>query len=127
MWVGIIALAGLDAETGVIMLLYLELAHEKWNNEGGLASVKDLRDSIMFGAAKRIRPKIMTADVILAGLIPVMFSHGAGSDVMKRIAAPMVGGVVTSIILELIIYPSIYMLWRQREVRKDTQEIVLEG
>ncbi len=127
MWVGIIALAGLDAETGVIMLLYLELAHEKWNNECGLASVKDLRDSIMYGAAKRIRPKIMTADVILAGLIPVMFSHGAGSDVMKRIAAPMVGGVVTSIILELIIYPSIYMLWRQREVRKDTQETVLEG
>jgi Cu(I)/Ag(I) efflux system membrane protein CusA/SilA len=117
-WVGIIALAGLDAETGVVMLLYLDLAYEKWKNEGWLASIEDLKDSIMFGAVKRIRPKIMTVGVILAGLIPVMFSHGAGSDIMKRIAAPMVGGVVTSTILELIIYPAIYMLWRGREVRR---------
>ncbi len=117
-WVGIIALAGLDAETGVVMLLYLELAHEKWKREGKLASMDDLKDSIMFGAVKRIRPKIMTVGVILAGLIPVMFSHGAGSDIMKRIAAPMVGGVVTSTVLELIIYPAIYMLWRGRELKK---------
>ncbi len=87
-WVGIIALAGLDAETGVVMLLYLELAYDKWKKEGKLASIADLKDAIMFGAVKRIRPKIMTVGVILAGLIPVMFSHGAGSDVMKRIAAP---------------------------------------
>lgn len=117
-WVGIIALAGLDAETGVVMLLYLELAHEKWKKEGGLASMDDLKDSIMFGAVKRIRPKIMTVGVILAGLIPVMFSHGAGSDIMKRIAAPMVGGVITSTVLELIIYPAIYMLWRGRELKR---------
>jgi Cu(I)/Ag(I) efflux system membrane protein CusA/SilA len=116
-WVGIIALAGLDAETGVVMLLYLELAHEKWKKEGKLISIKDLKESIMFGAVKRIRPKIMTVGVILAGLVPVMFSHGAGSDVMKRIAAPMVGGVITSTILELIIYPAIYMLWRGREFK----------
>jgi Cu(I)/Ag(I) efflux system membrane protein CusA/SilA len=113
-WVGIIALAGLDAETGVIMLLYLELAHNEWQQKGKLKSITDLKEAVMYGAVKRIRPKVMTVGVILAGLIPVMFSHGAGSDVMKRIAAPMVGGVVTSTILELIIYPAIYMLWKGR-------------
>ncbi|MCL4491343.1 MAG: CusA/CzcA family heavy metal efflux RND transporter [Nitrospirae bacterium] len=117
-WVGIIALAGLDAETGVVMLLYLELAHEKWLKEGKLNSINALKESIMYGAVKRIRPKIMTVSVILAGLIPIMFSHGAGSDVMKRIAAPMVGGVVTSTILELIIYPAIYMIWKGREFKQ---------
>ena len=116
-WVGIIALAGLDAETGVVMLLYLELAHDQWKKQGRLAGIADLKDAIMHGAVKRIRPKIMTVGVILAGLIPVMFSHGAGSDVMKRIAAPMVGGVITSTILELIIYPAIYMLWKGREFK----------
>lgn len=115
-WVGIIALAGLDAETGVVMLLYLELAYEKWKREGKLNTVNDLRDAIMYGAVKRIRPKIMTVSVILAGLVPIMFSHGTGADVMKRIAAPMVGGVITSTILELIIYPAIYMIWRGRTV-----------
>jgi Cu(I)/Ag(I) efflux system membrane protein CusA/SilA len=116
-WVGIIALAGLDAETGVVMLLYLELAYERWKREGKLKGLDDLREAIMHGAVKRIRPKIMTVSVILAGLVPIMFSHGAGADVMKRIAAPMVGGVVTSTILELVIYPAIYMLWRGREFR----------
>ena len=113
-WVGIIALAGLDAETGVIMLLYLDLAYEKWKKEGKLKTKSDLHDAIMFGAVKRIRPKIMTVSVILAGLVPIMFSHGTGADVMKRIAAPMVGGVITSTILELIIYPAIYMIWKGR-------------
>jgi len=116
-WVGIIALAGLDAETGVIMLLYLELAYEQWKKEGRLRTLRDLEDSIMHGAVKRIRPKIMTVSVILAGLIPIMFSHGTGADIMKRIAAPMIGGVVTSAILELVIYPVIYMIWRGREFR----------
>jgi Cu(I)/Ag(I) efflux system membrane protein CusA/SilA len=116
-WVGIIALAGLDAETGVIMLLYLELAYEQWKKEGRLRTLTDLEESIMHGAVKRIRPKIMTVSVILAGLIPIMFSHGTGADIMKRIAAPMIGGVVTSTILELIIYPAIYMIWRGREFR----------
>ena len=118
-WVGIIALAGLDAETGVVMLLYLDLAYEKWKKEGKMANEADLKEAVMFGAVKRIRPKIMTVSVILAGLIPIMFSHGAGSDVMKRIAAPMVGGVITSTILELIIYPAIYMIWRGRNLQKD--------
>ncbi len=117
-WVGIIALAGLDAETGVVMLLYLELAYEKWKKEGRLTGPDALKEAVMYGAVKRIRPKIMTVAVILAGLIPIMFSYGSGSDVMKRIAAPMVGGVVTSTILELIIYPAIYVLWRGWEFRK---------
>ena len=115
-WVGIIALAGLDAETGVVMLLYLDLAHEQWKKEGKLTSIQGLKDAIMHGAVKRIRPKIMTVSVILAGLIPIMFSRGAGADVMKRIAAPMVGGVVTSTILELIIYPAIFMIWKRRRL-----------
>jgi len=117
-WVGIIALAGLDAETGIIMLLYLELAHDKWKKDGKLINLEALRESIMYGAVKRIRPKMMTVAVILAGLVPIMFSHGTGADIMKRIAAPMVGGVITSTILELIIYPAIYMLWKGREFRK---------
>ncbi|KJS00256.1 MAG: cation transporter [Desulfobulbaceae bacterium BRH_c16a] len=117
-WVGIIALAGLDAETGVIMLLYLDLAYAKWKKEGRLHSIQDLKDAIMHGAVQRIRPKIMTVSVILAGLIPIMFSHGTGSDVMKRIAAPMVGGVVTSTILELLIYPAIFLIWKSRALKR---------
>jgi len=117
-WVGMIALAGLDAETGVVMLLYLDLAHEKWKREGRLKGIDDLRESVLYGAVKRIRPKIMTVSVILAGLIPIMFSTGTGADIMKRIAAPMIGGVVTSTILELVIYPVIYMIWKGREFRK---------
>ncbi|MCX7793144.1 MAG: CusA/CzcA family heavy metal efflux RND transporter [Thermodesulfovibrionales bacterium] len=119
-WVGLIALAGLDAETGVVMLLYLELAYQKWVKEGRLKTIADLRDAIMYGAVKRIRPKIMTVSVILAGLIPIMFSQGTGSDVMKRIAAPMIGGVITSTILELIIYPVIYMLIKKRALNNST-------
>ena len=117
-WVGIIALAGLDAETGVVMLLYLDLAHEEWVKRGKMRTLEDLKESIMHGAVKRIRPKIMTVSVILAGLIPIMFSNGAGADIMKRIAAPMIGGVVTSTILELIIYPVIYRIWKSRGLAK---------
>ena len=84
-----------------------------------IATAADLKEVIMYGAVKRIRPKIMTVSVILAGLIPIMFSHGTGADVMKRIAAPMVGGVITSTILELIIYPAIYMIWRSKGLAKD--------
>ena len=118
-WVGIIALAGLDAETGVVMLLYLDLAYEQWKKEGKMENLADLRESIMHGAVKRIRPKIMTVSVILAGLIPIMFSHGTGADIMKRIAAPMVGGVITSTILELLLYPAIYMIWRGWKMKKE--------
>jgi Cu/Ag efflux pump CusA len=111
--VGVIALAGLDAETGIVMLLYLDLSYNRWHQEGRISTLKDIEDSVMEGAVKRIRPKIMTVSVILAGLVPIMFSTGTGADVMKRIAAPMVGGVVTSTILELIIYPAIYVIWKE--------------
>jgi Cu(I)/Ag(I) efflux system membrane protein CusA/SilA len=116
-WVGIIALAGLDAETGVVMLLYLDMAYERWKKDGRLKAPADLREAVMDGAVKRIRPKIMTVSVILAGLLPILFSTGAGSDIMKRIAAPMIGGVVTSTILELLIYPSIFYLWKGRGLK----------
>jgi len=116
-WVGIIALAGLDAETGVVMLLYLDLAYAGWKKRGALHSAADLRDVIYHGAVKRVRPKAMTACVIIAGLTPILWSHGAGADVMKRIATPMVGGVITSTIMELAVYPAIYFIWRARELR----------
>jgi Cu(I)/Ag(I) efflux system membrane protein CusA/SilA len=115
-WVGVIALAGLDAETGVVMLLYLDLAYEEWRKNGLLASDGGLRDAIYHGAVKRVRPKAMTAAVIIAGLLPILWSHGAGADVMKRIATPMVGGVVTSTILELMVYPAIFFIWRRRSL-----------
>jgi len=115
-WVGIIALAGLDAETGVVMLLYLDLAYGDWKKAGRLHTAADLRDAIYEGAVKRVRPKAMTAAVIIAGLLPILWSHGTGADVMKRIATPMVGGVVTSTAMELIVYPAIFYLWRRRSL-----------
>ncbi|HOB98851.1 MAG TPA: efflux RND transporter permease subunit [Verrucomicrobiota bacterium] len=116
-WVGIIALAGLDAETGVVMLLYLDLAYEDWRKKGLMRNLTDLRDAIYHGAVKRVRPKAMTASVIIAGLMPIMWSHGAGADVMKRIAVPMIGGVVTSTLMELLVYPAIFYLWRARRLQ----------
>jgi Cu(I)/Ag(I) efflux system membrane protein CusA/SilA len=117
-WVGIIALAGLDAETGVVMLLYLELAYEDWRRRGALKTRADLHAAIHHGAVKRVRPKAMTACVIIGGLTPILWSHGAGADVMKRIATPMVGGVITSTIMELAVYPAIYFVWRSRALKK---------
>ncbi|HEV2393183.1 MAG TPA: efflux RND transporter permease subunit [Verrucomicrobiae bacterium] len=117
-WVGIIALAGLDAETGVVMLLYLDLAYAEWQKKGLMHNLAHLRDAIYHGAVKRVRPKAMTACVIIAGLAPILWSHGAGADVMKRIATPMVGGVVTSTIMELMVYPAIFYLWRSQELKK---------
>jgi Cu(I)/Ag(I) efflux system membrane protein CusA/SilA len=119
-WVGIIALAGVDAETGVIMLLYLEHAYEKWRSEGRMRSLGDLQEAIIEGAVKRIRPKVMTIMAILMGLLPIMWSHGAGADVMKRIAAPMIGGVVTSFLLELLVYPAIFHVWRGWGLRRSS-------
>jgi Cu(I)/Ag(I) efflux system membrane protein CusA/SilA len=115
-WVGIIALAGLDAETGVVMLLYLDIAYDQWIKNGRMRNVTDLRDAIYHGAVKRVRPKAMTACVIIAGLAPILWSHGAGADVMKRIATPMIGGVVTSTIMELMVYPAIFYAWRAPRV-----------
>jgi Cu(I)/Ag(I) efflux system membrane protein CusA/SilA len=119
-WVGMIALAGLDAETGVVMLLYLDHAWDKFHAAGRMNTHADLHDAITEGAVQRIRPKIMTVCAILFGLLPIMWSPTtqAGADVMKRIAAPMIGGVVTSAILELLLYPAIYMLWRRHHLPK---------
>ncbi|HWI18554.1 MAG TPA: CusA/CzcA family heavy metal efflux RND transporter [Vicinamibacterales bacterium] len=111
-WVGIIALAGVDAETGVVMLLYLDQAFAKFKAAGRMNSLQDLHEAVEDGAVKRIRPKMMTVMAILLGLLPIMWSAGAGADVMKRIAAPMVGGVVTSFVLELLIYPVIFTMWK---------------
>ncbi|MGD0263068.1 MAG: efflux RND transporter permease subunit [Verrucomicrobiota bacterium] len=116
-WVGLIALAGLDAETGVVMLLYLDLAYAQWQQEGRMRGLTDLRDAVYHGAVKRVRPKAMTAAVIIAGLLPILWSHGAGADVMKRIATPMIGGVVTSTVMELAVYPAIFYLWRSHRLK----------
>jgi Cu(I)/Ag(I) efflux system membrane protein CusA/SilA len=115
-WVGLIALAGLDAETGVVMLLYLKLAWRRRREKGQLSSLEDLRETIVEGAAQRIRPKLMTVLTMMIGLLPVMWSTGTGADVMKRIAAPMIGGIVTSFLLELTVYPAIFALWKRREI-----------
>jgi Cu(I)/Ag(I) efflux system membrane protein CusA/SilA len=119
-WVGIIALAGLDAETGVVMLLYLDHAWEKFRAAGRMNTFQDLEAAAIEGAVQRIRPKIMTVCAILFGLLPIMWSPvtQAGADVMKRIAAPMIGGVVTSAILELLLYPAIYVIWRKHSLPK---------
>jgi len=119
-WVGIIALAGVDAETGVVMLLYLDHAYEKHVKAGRMRSLADLQEAVQDGAVRRIRPKMMTVMAILLGLLPIMWSHGAGSDVMKRIAAPMVGGVITSFALELLIYPVIFTIWKSRGEMRPT-------
>ncbi len=115
-WVGLIALMGLDAETGVFMLLFLDLSHDEAKQAGKLNTTGDLVEAIIHGAVKRVRPKAMTVFAAFIGLLPIMWSTGAGADVMKRIAAPMVGGLVTSFILELLVYPSVYYLWKKREV-----------
>jgi Cu(I)/Ag(I) efflux system membrane protein CusA/SilA len=111
-WVGLIALMGVDAETGVFMLLYLDIAYEDARKEGRLRSAGDLRQAILHGAVKRIRPKFMTVATMFMGLVPIMWSVGAGADVMKRIAAPMIGGIFTSFVLELVVYPAIYEIWK---------------
>ena len=111
-WVGIIALAGVAAETGVVMLVYLDEAYERRVREGRMTTVHDLREAIMEGAVQRVRPKMMTVAAIMGGLLPIMWTTGTGADVMKRIAAPMIGGMVSSTILTLLVIPVLYVLWR---------------
>jgi Cu(I)/Ag(I) efflux system membrane protein CusA/SilA len=111
-WVGMIALMGLDAETGVFMLLFLDLSHDEAVRRGQLRTRGDLVEAIVHGAVKRVRPKAMTVAAAFMGLLPIMWSTGTGADVMKRIAAPMVGGLVTSFLLELLVYPAVYLLWK---------------
>jgi Cu(I)/Ag(I) efflux system membrane protein CusA/SilA len=115
-WVGMIALAGLDAETGVVMLLYLKLAYRERAERGRLRNRAELTEAIVEGAAHRLRPKIMTVCAILFGLLPILLGVGSGADVMKRIAAPMAGGVVTSFVLELLVYPAIFAWWKGRHL-----------
>ena len=117
-WVGVIALAGLDAETGVVMMLYLTLAYDRHQREGRLRSRDDLRETIVEGAAKRLRPKLMTVATMIIGLVPVLWSTGTGADMMKRIAAPMIGGLVTSFLLELTVYPAMFAIWKGRGLPK---------
>jgi Cu(I)/Ag(I) efflux system membrane protein CusA/SilA len=118
--IGFIALAGVAAETGVVMLIYLDHAW-KARAAGGRHSIRDLYDAVMEGGAERVRPKMMTVTAIIAGLLPILWGGGAGASVMKRIAAPMVGGMVSSTLLTLLVIPAIYSLWREREVRGQTR------
>ena len=115
-WVGVIALLGLDAETGVFMLLFLDLAYDEAKRSGRLNSSHELDEAIIHGAVKRARPKMMTVAAAFSGLLPIMWSTSAGADVMKRIAAPMIGGLITSFILELVVYPAVYKLWKRRSL-----------
>ncbi len=118
-WVGIIALLGVSAETGVVMLLYLDIAYDNWLKQGKIKTLHNLRDSIFEGAVKRIRPKMMTVLVLFFGLLPILIGHGAGSDVMKRIAAPMAGGIFTSFVMELTIFPALFYIIKKRKLKKE--------
>ena len=117
-WVGLIALVGVDAETGVFMLLYVDLACEQARREGRLRSLAALQEAIVQGAVKRLRPKLMTVATMFFGLLPIMWASGTGSDVMKRIAAPLVGGILTSFLLELAVYPPLYQIWKWRDLKR---------
>ncbi len=115
-WVGMIALMGLDAETGVLMLLFLDIAYHDALKKNKLNSLEELREAVVYGAVQRVRPKMMTVMAAMMGLMPIMWSHGSGADVMSRIAAPMIGGLITSFILELLVYPCIFYLWKSKGV-----------
>jgi Cu(I)/Ag(I) efflux system membrane protein CusA/SilA len=124
-WVGLVALLGVDAETGMFMLLYLDLAYEDAKREGRMRTLSDLRQAILNGAVKRLRPKFMTVATTAIGLIPIMWSTGTGADVMKRVAAPLIGGIFTSFLLELLVYPVIYELWKWNfEIKKKSQAVI---
>ncbi len=121
-WVGLIALLGVDAETGVFMLLYLDLAYDEMKAAGRMRGRSDLKEAILQGAVLRVRPKFMTVATTFVGLLPIMWSTGTGADVMKRIAAPLVGGLATSFVMELLVYPAIYFLWKWNAEVKRTEE-----
>lgn len=124
-WVGMIALMGLDAETGVFMLLFLDLSYNEAVQKGRMKTEKDLEEAIVHGAVKRVRPKLMTVMAAFMGLLPIMWSTGTGADMMKRIAAPMIGGLFTSFIMELLVYPPIYSIWKERfEIKKENKGVI---
>ena len=117
-WIGLIALLGIDAETGIFMLLYLDLAYEQAVASKGIHNQADLHQVIVAGAARRIRPKFMTVSTMFVGLLPILWSSGTGSEVMKPVAAPMVGGIVTSFLLELLVYPILYERWKSIDLKR---------
>ena len=118
-WIGFIALSGVAAETGVVMFIYLDLAYKKWQENGRINSISDLTQCVYEGAALRLRPKMMTVTAIIAGLLPIMWGHGTGSQAMKRIAAPMVGGMISSTVLTLLLIPVIYVMWKGYLLKKE--------
>ncbi|HRK60975.1 MAG TPA: efflux RND transporter permease subunit [Candidatus Omnitrophota bacterium] len=122
-WVGMIALMGLDAEMGVFMLLYLDLAYDEAKRDGRMRNKNDLRLAIIHGAVRRVRPKMMTVIAAMAGLLPILWAQGAGADVMRRIAAPMIGGLGSSFLLELLIYPVLYAIWKEKEFKKNGRTV----
>ncbi|MEO8351973.1 MAG: efflux RND transporter permease subunit, partial [Chthoniobacteraceae bacterium] len=121
-WVGLIALAGLDAETGVVMLLYLDTSFERFKTEGRMRTPDDLWHAVHDGAVKRIRPKTMTVMAIFMGLMPLLWANGAGADTMRRLAVPMIGGTVSSFLLELLIYPVIFYLAKRPSLHRENRE-----
>jgi Cu(I)/Ag(I) efflux system membrane protein CusA/SilA len=123
-WVGMIALMGLDAETGVFMLLFLDLAYRDAIAQGKMRTEHDLEEAIIHGAVKRVRPKMMTVMAAFMGLLPIMWSQGTGADLMKRIAAPMVGGLFTSFALELLVYPAVYFIWKWKYEMREGKAVM---
>jgi len=121
-WVGMIALAGLDAEMGILMMLYLGMSYQQKLEAGGLHTQHDLRQVIVNGAGQRIRPMLMTGMALLLGLLPILWSTGAGADVMKRIAAPMVGGITTALLMVLVVFPAIFAIWKERKLKFDLRK-----
>jgi len=125
-WVGVIALLGVSAEIGVVMFLYLDIAYEKAVKQGKMRTLHDLRDAIFAGAVQRIRPTMMTVMVLFFGLLPILIGHSAGSDVMKRIAAPMAGGIFTTLIMVLTIFPVIFYIIKKRNLEKEDTPLIEE-
>jgi len=117
--IGMIALAGLDAETGLVMLLYLDNSFERFVKEGRMNTLKDLYDAVHDGAVKRIRPKAMTVAAAFIGLVPLLWAHGSGADVMRRLAAPLIGGLAVSFLMELLIYPIIFYIYKRIVLRRE--------
>ncbi|MBL8208811.1 MAG: efflux RND transporter permease subunit, partial [Blastocatellia bacterium] len=125
-WVGLIALLGVDAETGIFMLLYLDIAYEKAKKEGRIQRFANIKEAIHYGAVKRVRPKVMTVATLVLALLPIMWAStaNAGADVMKRIAAPMLGGIISSFLMELVVYPAIFAIWKSIEWKKNESRTV---
>jgi len=126
-WVGFIALAGVAAETGVVMLIYLDEAFARRRREGRIRTAADVAEAVREGALERLRPVVMTVMAITAGLMPILWSSGTGADVMKRIASPMVGGMMSATVLTLLVIPAIYLLWRRSQLRRTADAPVLPG